>query len=878
MKRLALVGFLTLCACEPVKLENFPRPFACDHNGGDGGQQCADRWSCGFDDRCFRKNLVEDGGLRIAEWECANETHCPNGWQCGVEVDGVRRCQQVGVGAPSPCALADGGADAGGCQGGWRCGADERCFNPSVADGGTTRECTVDEQCPFLFRCGQLVEDRGQHCIEENVNAPSDCTSDEGCEGTWRCDTFEQRCVEVPDAITTGHTTTLGATELSPRRHEDAPLFFAMTRRSAVLGPTPEVSTQPRDGVLSAFVFADGGLRVSAQYADERRGFDGGVRLLFEKTYPLPGGVTDVVELAVASEGPAVRFRDGGASRLWLGDGGWQALPFRVGLLRQRDSFDPRGPGELVFVSGNTVHLDGRPPAPFPGGVHEVIAERDGLYAFTDAGSFFVGPDGGRALTRGPDGPIIFAGPSRGAAAGYVQQPMKPRALALFADLPRPGGGRGVVSITEGEFDWSDSSVLAGCPDGGSPLQLAIGLEEQGLRERLITRCAALPPPASFPVQVTFRIGFTEFRGQIEDQTPFQWGVVAQRAGPFVRAHASTNGRLWYATDLDGRALLAGEKLHPQLLDRQPEAMLSFFDVATQSIRVFAQASGDIFTDDPFGGFVSQLKQPPISPLTIISSRGWIIGTTGLLAIEGGLPRAIATIAGGASFAPPTTGVAVQLQLGGSLRDVVLIASGDSIWFADVTEAVSGVFAQPAVLNRVLVPVPGVPLRSMALEPSPPGSVRGYFTTSTGNFRFGTTDLVRWTQSAVPAPSAAPLPLEVWSEADGGQGRTGYTDGVVWSLPIMVPLTQPLAARDGGTLTAHDFGRKCGDLFAATGEGLFRAERVADGGLPAWREVPLAVALESTESLRLFETVDDVDRLFIATRTGQVVEVTGSCQ
>lgn len=93
----------------------------------------------------------------------------------------------------------------------------------------------------------------------------------------------------------------------------------------------------------------------------------------------------------------------------------------------------------------------------------------------------------------------------------------------------------------------------------------------------------------------------------------------------------------------------------------------------------------------------------------------------------------------------------------------------------------------------------------------------------------------------------------------------------------MVPLTQRLFGRDGGPLPVSDFGRKCGDLFAASSEGLFRAERV-DGGLPNWRPVSLAVPLESTESLKLFETIDDVDRLFVTTRTGQVVEVTGSCR
>ena len=94
----------------------------------------------------------------------------------------------------------------------------------------------------------------------------------------------------------------------------------------------------------------------------------------------------------------------------------------------------------------------------------------------------------------------------------------------------------------------------------------------------------------------------------------------------------------------------------------------------------------------------------------------------------------------------------------------------------------------------------------------------------------------------------------------------------------MVALTSPLTAVDGGALIATDFGRKCGDVFAATNLGVFRAEASSvDGGLPGW--VPLAqvnASLGSKDALRLYETHDDFDRLFVGTKTGQVVELTTS--
>ena len=77
MRRLTLISLLALGACEPVKLEKYPRAFACDHNGGDGGKQCEDGWSCGFDDRCFDDSLVDDGGHRMSQMIASFEAIYP---------------------------------------------------------------------------------------------------------------------------------------------------------------------------------------------------------------------------------------------------------------------------------------------------------------------------------------------------------------------------------------------------------------------------------------------------------------------------------------------------------------------------------------------------------------------------------------------------------------------------------------------------------------------------------------------------------------------------------------------------------------------------------------------------------------------------------
>ena len=867
-RALGLISCCVLFACGGLKLEDYPRPFSCDHNGGDGGVQCADGWACGFDDRCFDNTL--DGGQLVETWRCEKKVHCPTGWQCGEQFEGISNCQQLDAGAPTRCVTDDG------CQGGWRCAATNRCFDPSDTDGGTSRDCVRDGECPDRFRCGQAVDDV-QKCVQVGVGAPSLCTSDDGCEGGFRCDTVDQLCRQVTDVVTTGKSTSLGVRSLNPRLTEPPPLMLAMNRMSLL---PPAFLANPmnlQDGVLIAALLADGGLRVTAQFKEEQVTGPGPVQLLFERHFAPPSPASGVTDLALSFEGPAVRFIDGGTWRArFSGDGGWTPLQ-HTDFLRQRDPLDERGITALVRVDGQRVIVDGDGGVGFPSSVVEVVAHRDSLIALTGTGSFVSpGQDGGAwsPLTQGAGQPINLVGPSRGVVAGFFGGPPGPGlpALGLITDVPRPGGGRGFQSVSQRPMEWSASPIFPACPDGGSPLQLVFD-EDSAQEPMLLTRCT--DGTSSYPVQVRFDMMRATFSASIEDQTPYQWSFVPQRASPFVRAHAGADGRVWHALDRNMKSQLGRAPMRPVFLDRQPDTMLSFAEDRSGTTRVLAEAGGFIFKDEPNGGLVSELGDLPLVLLSVIPTNPrWIVATAGLVDASAGEPRVMATMPPGAAFTPPASGAAVQL----GARSVVLVASGDTIWVADVTLAMTGPFAQPAVFERVLVPVPGVRLRSMTLVPSI--GISGFLTTSTDNLRFGTSDLVTWTLSAVPKPSLSSLPLEVWTEPDGGPGRTGFSDGRIWSLPIMVPLTEALPMVDGGTLTATDFARRCGDVFAATSAGVFRAEAApgVDGGLPRW--VPVTVlndALDTKTSLRLYETRDAVDRLFAGTRTGQVVELTATC-
>lgn len=847
-----------LFACGGLKLADYPRPFSCDHNGGDGGVQCADGWACGFDDRCFDNAL--DGGQLVETWRCEQKAHCPTGWQCGEQFEGISNCQKLDAGAPTRCVTDDG------CQGGWRCAATNRCFDPSDTDGGTSRDCVRNGECPDGFRCGQPVDDV-QKCVQLGVGAASLCTSDQGCEGGFRCDTVDQRCFQVTDVVTTGKSTALGTRAFNPRVSEPAPLLFAMNRMSW-LPPAFLNDAGPQEGVMMAALLTDGGLRVTAQFKEERS-----VQVLFERNFRPPMAAAGVTDLAISFDGPALRYANGATFRAgFSGVGGWLPLG-TTDFLRQRDPLDARGTTALVLVNGVWVTVDGDGGVGFPFPVVDVVAHRDNLIALTGGGSFMSpGLDGGAWSALPADGGQLGVnGPSRGVVAGFFGGPPGPGmpGLGLIAAVPRPGGGPGFQSIAQGPTDWRASPVFAACPDGGSPLQLVFDEDPTSREPMLHTRCTE--GASSYPVQVNFNMMRLTFSPSIEDQTPYQWSFVPQRASPFVRAHAGADGRAWHALDQTMKSQLGRSPMRPVFLDRQPDTMLSFAEPSSASVRVIAEANGFIFRDDPNGGLVSELGDLTFVLLSVIGTNPeWIVANAGLIDASAAEPRLMATMPAGAAFTAPASGEAVQL--GG--RTVVLVASGDTIWAADVTTAKGGPFAQPAVFERVLVPVPGVRLRSMALNPATGASISGYLTTNTKNLRFGTSDLVRWTQSEVPTPDVnGSLPLEVWMEPDGGPGRAGFSDGRVWSLPIMVPLTEPLSADAG--LTVSDFGRLCGDVFAATGQGVFRAEASADGGLPSWTPVPLT--LDSTVSLRLYETHDLVDRLFVGTRQGQVVELTGTC-
>jgi hypothetical protein len=122
----------------------------------------------------------ESKAYRYACTRDAGASECPGGWLCGLE--GV--CLNPSVGGAHACEL---GTD---CTGGWHCGKSGVCYDRNLVTDVACR-ADVEQDCAPGWRCG-LEE----VCHDRDAGAPYRCLTDFECERGWRCD-VNQVCVDV---------------------------------------------------------------------------------------------------------------------------------------------------------------------------------------------------------------------------------------------------------------------------------------------------------------------------------------------------------------------------------------------------------------------------------------------------------------------------------------------------------------------------------------------------------------------------------------------------------------------------------------------------------------------------------------------------------
>lgn len=827
---LALVG---LACRSSIDVQRVEVPFACAVDS-----ECNAPWRCSQAGACFDPR-VEPATTMF----CATGSQCPDSWRCSELVEDVARCVKQGVGTTVRCSTDKG------CEGGWRCGQDGRCFDAKVQSNAV---CAFDTQCADGMKCGQLVEGQ-RNCVSTTVGAPNACVDDQGCAGGWRCDVVARQCVDLDDTVQT-RPLALSARTTSPLQSWPVPQRFNMSQVEFDNG---------RLVVSAAFVGANRirWVALRNESAPLRSGGTGYVELT-EWTYPGASGVDSVVSTP---------------NRLYL-------------LANSVVTVCDRSPTCTSVDAGGAVTGLRASAALSNQRVDDAVAWGSWFaMTFPDAGTFDAG---GLALAALVDSELFgFTGDevrnlrsgarlgSLGFAPAEVRAGMSDAGQASLL-LLGPADGGPVLGFGRAP-NWKREPQA--CPDGGSPTELWFGQRAQDQLPSAMVRC----PVEGFDGGVLFagRVDMNQpvrWSNLYEDQTPWQFGdVEPMKDGVVGRAQAAKGGRAWFANLSQARGgSVLGVPLQPLVLDRQPDTIVVLGN------RGLAQAGDFRFNYDSTLGFVSDLKPPgtedgPVPLLVVPGHANWVVSSLGVLDLTwltpDSSPRTMAAIPEGVKWSAPLAASSATVVVDGLGKVVLLVAAGDTVWMADVTEARTSPLVAPAVFSPVVVPAPGLRLKSMTfIEGSDGGRsvAEAYVTNNTQIFKLETRDLVRWAMTPIVSPTEE-LPVEVWRE--GAKARVGTSDGTIWSLPIMVALSQPLPP---GRMEPEvsDYALLCGTPIAASATNLWVLGS-ADGGLPAWKaQAEAGASFDRVRKARFYETgVADAGQLFAATVTGQVLELNTRC-
>jgi hypothetical protein len=793
---------------------------------------------------------------------CERDTQCADAWRCSQPFEQQSHCIARGVGSDVRC------LDDTGCEGGWRCGFSGRCFDPKAAtDGGLT--CERDAECPDDSRCGQRVHGV-RTCLSKTVGGPNPCDDDDGCAGGWRCDTVAQVCVLVTDTVHTG--------SYLPPSHADL-----LSPHDALLGaPPPElfamsrVEADPSGTRVGAAFGSDSGVAFVTVSGQPRVIVDGGLRFVEIRRVASQQAISTLVATpqavyALSVAGVVVRCDVGSCATF---DAGAPVVGLRqVGATGQA----PRKSDALFWTRAAAFEVPVGMGPPLPSFTLLDGVSLDGVVWFHDGdGGVSVRATSVQPLARGPLPQAVsdlragsLTTPAGASNFGMVFKATSNGAPALGVFVAGVQGGPPILSSAL----WT---VPQPCPfNDVVPSEVWFGAEQGSDLPSPLVRCA-VPQDGG---QALFRVRLRHandgglepvYLSVYEDQTPYAFdAVVPMRSAPIGRAHAAREGHAWFShpsDSPDGSVLNA--PLQPLLLDRQPDAIVAL------DTGLVAQAGALQFNFDPGYGFVSDLRsasQVGVLPLLALPSHAkWVVTQTGVIdlrwATDQEQPRVLAQAPAGVTWTAPLSADVANFTVDGVARTVIVVAANDTVYLADVTGA-QGRFAPPATFEAVVVPAPGLRLRSMTLLPAAGASVlEGYVTTNTRIWRFTSRDLLRWSLTPVAIPNMDALPVEVWDE--GQRGRAGFSDGTIWSLPVMVKLGRAVKLADAGVGEVNDFVTVRGDSFAATREGVWQLV-AADAGLPGWGLLGKFGA-DKPEGARFYSSGG---RRFIATSTGLVAEI-----
>lgn len=356
-----------------------------------------------------------------------------------------------------------------------------------------------------------------------------------------------------------------------------------------------------------------------------------------------------------------------------------------------------------------------------------------------------------------------------------------------------------------------------------------------------------------------------------EIEVPIPFAHVALDGGRLVQWDSQaglllggTHGELWSGETLTSLA--------PEFLDRVPGDVTPVDLGETPSLAVIAddylavqQTPDARRPNEQLNGF----RRIPLRELDGLRFIAFIHGISGWAVVNGGALVNLtrdedggARLSGGAELVT-ASGDPIRDSIGGEAFIApdggisFFVAADDSLYFVLDPQLTLDPAGELKQLTPDLTPEPSVPIRSLALERTPLGTIRadrarGYLVTSR--------DVYAWELGGTPARwSSRQLvltggePVEVWFDATrSALGRVGYRDGQIFSLPGGYPLAEALpAGPDGVFPRVLDYENLGGWPVAYASTGLFIAgwDQV-DGKLQnrfqngvnrpmTWREVKL---------------------------------------
>ncbi len=831
---------------------------------------------------CQSFTNVEQKRPYSCNWRDAGALECPTGWRCGYD----NRCfnPTVPVGLKTCKFNQD-------CFDGFRCSSNNACFNPAIEDA---RFCRETADCAPNWRCGIT-----NVCQNQDAGAAYPCRADTDCERGWRCDVLANVCADVDDMLF-GEARPVSFTRLHPLLENDVPSMVAMSF------PSDNVANQLR---IVAEVF-DGGVRISGKDRDA-------VTLLKRLASPVP--VNQLAEVVAFATRVLLRTHSGDVYTVQVtADAGFSLLTTNVTRLRQVDPdpttghinslYDPA----LLTIAQNQYHrfdltmtpddLDGGPDASIDGQLLDVAGVQNEVFVLTTRGVFHLPskqPAGGCPTAAFPpelrtlqsDGGIpdcFYGSELPNGALVRLDAGVRFELLALarqggsaFAVISHFPDGRTYGSV--GFQIGNDSRLVSGsdvCPKGGTPMQLSLALDTTAISKTgasIIAHCAAVSFDGGVIPEGTWsqRIDDGRPKFEIVDDDENQWaqGVRAQTTTSNTRVHAGRNATLWYDDFLVGGTA-------PWTLDRIPGAVLRANDGTSNNAGIVALTSRYIYQPAQSIGFGQDndsllADSADFVPAGAVSGKpSWEITRSGVIDLGSFVladhPRFVVRVsAADAPLASPASG---QLQTLPDGRRLLVVFSGDRLFSADVTEAEKNPYLPPAALEVRLVPTAGVRLRGIAIDGQPrqradagvSNIATGFLLTDSALFAFSVVTQARWGLVQVPLPERFGIPVQLWSE--NGRARLAFDRGTVMTLPERVPITSDLP---NTTLSVSDFARLCGTTYAVRSDGLYRSV-LGDGG-SAWAQVTLPeVPAGECGGAKFFESEGSV---FLATKTGRLIEL-----